>query len=718
MPASRRSVLREARALVRLATDVLAREKPDREAIRAAHARRRAEVVDAELAKIPIARLRDASDGRLRTAPLEESGYTTVRDVLTADPAQLDRLPGMGRKSARQAISVAHGVASAVADGVNVRIDLDRRNKHSTTMLRHLRRLVDVDRVAPGARRRAEQVAVELTSALATARPARGRFRMFFTGRRRRVRALAAFAAIERILIWSRANQVATGLQAAGRVQRRRLHRARTVWKDFETHAPEFYSVLGEVIDGGTDVAAAEGFLSEDIVAAVRAQDLDERFRRVTLRGYQSFGARFAIVQRRVIIGDEMGLGKTIQAIAVLAHLRAGDDRYFLVVCPASVLVNWTREIETRSRLRVHRLHGPDRDAALKAWLAEGDVAVTTVDSLHDLDVPAALRVAALVVDEAHYVKNPNARRSKAVFAWTKRADRVLFLTGSPMENRVDEFKNLVAYLQPTVLPRISGTDAVAGPVAFRQAVAPVYLRRNQEDVLHELPELVSKDEWVEFSRQDFRLYRDAVASGNFMSMRRAAFATTRVDTSAKLGRLMELVNDAAANGRKVVIFSYFRDVLDTVHAAVSSRPRARAFGPLTGDVPPAARQRMVDEFSAANGHAVLVSQVQAGGVGLNIQAASVVIICEPQVKPTTEDQAIARSHRMGQVRTVQVHRLLTPDSVDERMREILATKSQLFNEYARRSHLAASTPDALDVTDAALARQVVAAERERLALA
>src|SRR5262245_11929597 len=107
MPASRRSVLREARALVRLATDVLARERPDRGAIRAAHAQRRAEVVDAELAKIPIARLRDASDGRLRTAPLEESGYTTVRDVLTADPAQLDRLPGMGRKSARQAVSVA-----------------------------------------------------------------------------------------------------------------------------------------------------------------------------------------------------------------------------------------------------------------------------------------------------------------------------------------------------------------------------------------------------------------------------------------------------------------------------------------------------------------------------------------------------------------------------------------------------------------------------------
>src|SRR5215467_992756 len=108
MPASPRSVMREARALVRLATDVLAREKPDCEAIRAAHAQRRAEVVDAELAKIPIARLREASDGRLRTAPLEDAGYTTVGDVLRADHGQLDRVPGMGNKSATQAISVAH----------------------------------------------------------------------------------------------------------------------------------------------------------------------------------------------------------------------------------------------------------------------------------------------------------------------------------------------------------------------------------------------------------------------------------------------------------------------------------------------------------------------------------------------------------------------------------------------------------------------------------
>jgi SNF2 family DNA or RNA helicase len=142
-----------------------------------------------------------------------------------------------------------------------------------------------------------------------------------------------------------------------------------------------------------------------------------------------------------------------------------------------------------------------------------------------------------------------------------------------------------------------------------------------------------------------------------------------------------------------------------------------RAFGPLTGSVPAARRQELVDAFAAHRGPAVLVSQIQAGGVGLNIQAASVVVLCEPQVKPTIEEQAIARSHRMGQVRGVQVHRLLTPDSVDTRMLELLASKRRLFDQYARRSDIADATPDAVDISEAELARQVVAAERRRLAL-
>ena len=160
--------------------------------------------------------------------------------------------------------------------------------------------------------------------------------------------------------------------------------------------------------------------------------------------------------------------------------------------------------------------------------------------------------------------------------------------------------------------------------------------------------------------------------------MRRAAYAPGTIEASAKLSRLSEIVNEAVGNDRKVVVFSYFRDVL----AAVSAVLGDLALGPLTGSVPPIARQALVDEFTARDEPAVLVSQIEAGGVGLNMQAASVVILTEPQWKPSIEAQAIARCHRMGQIRPVDVHRLLAENSVDERMLEVLAEKRSLIDEY------------------------------------
>src|ERR1022692_4410895 len=227
--------------------------------------------------------------------------------------------------------------------------------------------------------------------------------------------------------------------------------------------------------------------------------------------------------------------------------------------------------------------------------------------------------------------------------------------------------------------------------------------------------------EWVELAGPDRTAYKEAVASGNFMAMRRAAYAPGNVAGSAKLGRLIEIADEAASNGRKVVVFSYFRDVIQTVMAALGDV----AVGPLTGSVPPVSRQGLVDDFTERSGPAVLVSQIQAGGVGLNIQAASVVVLTEPQWKPTIEDQAIARCHRMGQVRAVDVHRLLAEDTVDQRMLDLVAAKAVLFDEYVRRSELKDHSPDAVDVSDLKAAkdvgtqpeaeRQIIEMEQKRL---
>ena len=122
-----------------------------------------------------------------------------------------------------------------------------------------------------------------------------------------------------------------------------------------------------------------------------------------------------------------------------------------------------------------------------------------------------------------------------------------------------------------------------------------------------------------------------------------------------------------------------------------------------------------MDDFAAAAGPAVLLAQIQAAGVGLNMQAASVVIICEPQIKPTIEHQAVGRAHRMGQVRPVRVYRLLATGGVDERLVKMLAAKTRLFDAYARRSAVAEATPDAVDVSDTELARRIVEEEQARL---
>jgi superfamily II DNA or RNA helicase len=670
----------------------------------------RTELVDKELGSIPVSRLKDVTEGRLRLGALEAAGYGTVRQVHAAGRYELRQVPGVGAQTADQAIAAAGQIADAVAETVAVRIDVDRPEPRTTALVVALHRLVEA---GPGLRRAldaAERLEKQLAEPLTAARPAGGRLRMMLTGRDGRERALTALARIREVTAEAAGAELPLLLGQASVDLLRPPASEAAAWVDFELRSAEYYSLLAEVSGRGPDPETAEGFLPAELAERVRGQQLDDTHRRVSLRGYQDFGARFALAQRRVILGDEMGLGKTVQAIAALAHLAGEGHTHFVVVCPASVLINWTREIRSRSTLRPVPVHGPDRADAYADWQDRGGIAVTTFDALHGLAVPDGSPPGMLVVDEAHYVKNPDARRSKAVARWAERCERVLFLTGTPMENRVEEFRNLVRHLQPALLPGIQGSDAVAGSQAFRRAVAPAYLRRNQQDVLTELPSLLQVEEWEAFSADDAEAYREAVASGNFMAMRRAAYA--RPEKSAKLERLRELVDDAAVNGLKVVVFSYFRDVLATVGAALDGG----VFGPVSGSVPAARRQQLVDEFTAAPGHAVLLAQIEAGGVGLNLQAASVVIICEPQVKPTMEHQAVARAHRMGQVRAVQVHRLLATDSVDQRMLDILESKSRLFDAYARRSDVAEATPDAVDISVGSLARRIVEDEQRRLA--
>jgi len=687
------------------------------DAVRVAYQASHAAAVRGRLLAIPIDRLKDVTGARLPVTRLEEAGYRTVADLVDATPEVLRQVPGIGATGAERTVDAARRIAEAAAQNTGVTADMDLRGPDATALLASLYRARVADRVLERVREPAARIGGALASLADTARPLGGRVRRLFLRQARREHAVQAVTELDALFSDPKTARELERIDAANQRLLAKPPRPATARNDFEKHSADYFSTLSRIVGGRERPEAARGFLTDDLASRVSAQRLDETHLKVSLRGYQAFGARFALAQRRVVLGDEMGCGKTVEAIAALAHLRAEGARHFLVICPASVLVNWMREIPSHSSLRPCRLHGAERHAATRAWVRGGGVGVTTFEALQGLDLPPGLEVSMLVVDEAHYVKNPDTLRSSAVRAWSDRVERVLFLTGTPMENRVEEFRNLVGYLQPDLVGSIGEIDAVAGSEAFRRAVGPAYLRRNQEDVLTELPELMQVDEWDDLGPEDEEAYRAAVAARSFMAMRRAAYSSADPATCAKLRRLVEIADEAGENGRKVVVFSYFRDVLDLVRRTLGER----AVGPLTGAVPPSRRQEMVDAFAATKGHAVLVSQIQAGGVGLNMQAASVVILCEPQVKPTLETQAIARAHRMGQIRRVQVHRLLATDSVDQRMLEILETKKELFDAYARRSDTAETMPEALDVADdvagPALARKVIAAERERLGL-
>lgn len=671
-----------------------------------------------QVASLPISRLKDTTRG-LRLDALERGGCRSVADLARADERQLVRIPNVGEATARQAIAAARQVVVATERTTVIRFDVTERRPEQTTLLTLLRAYDTAARAVPAAAAVVEKVRGQPATIAETVGPAaKSKVARLFIKRELKESADQALADLEALL---HDPAIRSLRETADRTVREatRQRPAAEVWADYERDAAKLLGVLAEVT-GRNDDPSSRGFLPEEIVAKVDALTLDLSLLTASLRGYQAFGAKYALVQRRTILGDEMGLGKTVEALAALCHLRAQGEDTALVVCPASVVANWRSEIHRHTKLDVHVLHGPDRDRAQRTWHRSGGVAIATFEGLRRLDpgeLPAERTLSMLIVDEAHYVKNPRAKRSEAVARWGRSTERVLFLTGTPMENRIDEFQALVGYLQPDVARRVNPAAALAGPAVFQEAVAPAYLRRNQTDVLDELPEMIQSLDWNDATPADAAAYRRAVFQGSFMAMRRAAYqgalatpmASLRdADESAKLARLVDLAEEAAAEGLKLVVFSFFREVLDLVGRTLSLALPGAVFGPLTGSTSAPDRQRLVDSLSNHHGGAALVAQIEAGGVGLNIQAASVVILCEPQWKPTIEAQAIARCHRMGQVRRVQVHRLLLEDTVDQRMLEVLADKQQLINQFVRESAVKEASPAAVDISDLANVEKVV----------
>ena len=301
-----------------------------------------------------------------------------------------------------------------------------------------------------------------------------------------------------------------------------------------------------------------------------------------------------------------------------------------------------------------------------------------------------------LVVDEAHYVKNPQTRTVPHGRPVGRACERVLFLTGTPMENRVSEFRNLVRPPAAATAPghrgrgrrrRIRGVPPGGGPGRTCGATSRTCWQN--------CPSLQQTDEWEELSAADQDAYREAVRAGNFMAMRRAAYA--RPEKSAKLQRLRELGRGGGgerAEGRGVLLLPRRARRGDRSRLGPEARQRLRCSGRSPASVPAGRRQQIVDEFAAVAGHAVLLAQIEAGGRGPqhagglrgdHLRAAGQADHRAPGGGPRPPDGAGAR--RSG------CTGCSPPAGVDERMLEILESKSRLFDAYARRSDVGRGDP-------------------------
>lgn len=485
-----------------------------------------------------------------------------------------------------------------------------------------------------------------------------------------------------------------------------------TCWKDFLSNPVQYYGFL-ETLVGVRKIFYEDANMSAmptDLILSIEDTELDLEYLDANLRNYQDFGTKFIVHQKRVLLGDEMGLGKTMQAIAMICHLVKQGKKRFLVVCPLSVLVNWVREIDKFTKLDVIEVYGDNCEKEFEQWNTTNCIGVTTYETLKKMNFLERGVLDLLIVDEAHYVKNKDAVRSKNVYRLTNSSEYVLYMTGTPMENNIDEMKGLLGAINNEYTDKLMDYDHMSSARDFKIAIAPIYLRRVREDVLKELPELIEKEDWLLMNHTEEMAYRESLMAENFMRVRRLSWNLPDIKDSTKASRLLEICEEAEKDQRKVLVFSYFRETL----TAVSNLLGSKCVGVITGDIPAYNRQKLVDKLAESENGSVLVAQIEAGGVGLNIQSASIVIFCEPQFKPSIENQAISRIYRMGQARSVVVHRLLMCQTIDEGILRILKEKQLLFDRFADESAIGA---EEMRLNETEELKKLVAQEKERLGI-
>ena len=449
-----------------------------------------------------------------------------------------------------------------------------------------------------------------------------------------------------------------------------------------------------------------------------------------TLRPYQEEGFRWLSALTEMgfggILADEMGLGKSVQLISLLLarHEQAqGQDAPSLIVCPASLVYNWLAEFERFApQLCVRAIVGPKRERALIRAQQDVDVFVSSYDLVRiDAKDFEARNYLFCVLDEAQYIKNHATLTTRAV----KRVPSAhrFALTGTPMENRLSELWSIFDFLMPGLLGGyarfrerfeigVVGGDEEATR-RLQALVGPFVLRRMKSEVLPDLPEKMESAVFVPLAGEQRRLYaaheqrlRVELGEQKKRSAKRG-YATHTDDISkvevlaeltklrqiccdpallyenyrgaaAKTEAIMELISQAMESGQKTLVFSQFTSYLERIAAELS---RANvSFYRITGATPAGKRLESVNAFNADDVPVFLVS-LKAGGTGLNLIGASVVIHADPWWNAAAQNQATDRAHRIGQNRAVSVYRVIAKNSIEERILLLQDAKVELADQ-------------------------------------
>ena len=478
--------------------------------------------------------------------------------------------------------------------------------------------------------------------------------------------------------------------------------------------------VAGDGFGEGPDGEADEsGDWVRDLLAGLPDEKLEEVHEAEgfvgELRHYQRRGLSWMQFLARVGLGgclaDDMGLGKTA---TTLAHLLERPGPH-LVVCPLSVVHNWESEAHRFTpghTVVIH--HGAGRQIGEPALfgLGDADIVITTYGLLpRDIDALAEIEWTTVVLDEAQMVKNPSTKAAKAVRKL--KAAQKLALTGTPVENRLSELWAILDACNPGLLGSqqrfreqfSSAIERHGDPEAaarLRRLTQPFVLRRTKADrrLLPDLPDKIEQIAYAQLTKEQATLYQgvvdqllvDAKDTEGMQRRGRVLAALTRLKQicnhpahalkdgsrlagrSGKLNRFDELVTEILDVEERALVFTQFREMGDLLQIHLKSRFDIDAPF-LHGGASRAARDRMVADFQAGEGSPFLLVSLKAGGTGLNLTAASQVIHYDRWWNPAVEDQATDRAWRMGQQRTVNVHKLVCQGTVEERIGQVIDEK-------------------------------------------